>query len=364
MNARNLIHAMAVVLYAATALCSQAQTVLTSGLHSPRAGDRLLKHEAVLPSVGPQGKDVVWDFSGIDVSDDAQTTMYYVTGTDTLQAADGRNATCLVLVGNSLGIASVENRLLKLSFTSPVLEMPYPLAYGDSVSSSFRGMGVYCDNRRLSVEGTSAVKADAAGCLLLPGGLRLDSVLRIAVERRAVVRMSVDTTRLDSLEGRTVVESRHIWYAPGYRYPLLEAVTLTTYRGRKAVASRSYALITPPDGIDAPSDMGNEAIRRRAAADASAGGNGETPPTDVITGRSVAVNGSTVTVDYALSRTVDVSLLVADVSGVVHKSMSLRGESAGPHTADIHCGSLRPGEYILYIKADDCTTADKFSLKP
>ena len=95
MNARNLIHAMAVVLYAATALCSQAQTVLTSGLHSPRAGDRLLKHEAVLPSVGPQGKDVVWDFSGIDVSDDAQTTMYYVTGTDTLQAADGRNATSL-----------------------------------------------------------------------------------------------------------------------------------------------------------------------------------------------------------------------------------------------------------------------------
>lgn len=89
--------------------------------------------------------------------------------------------------------------------------------------------------------GTYKTKADALGKLVLPQGDTLRNVIRLHTERHVgTIIVPIDTMQyripaftVDSIvrhlapDTAKVREDEYRWYAEGYRYPILEAKTLS-----------------------------------------------------------------------------------------------------------------------------------------
>lgn len=318
--------------------CVQAQVALDSLHHAYRAGDAIIKQPVSYPLPGIRGEGLTWDFSRLPAAgNDYLLQYFYRHPGDTLTVGREHDTRYLYRVSEEgIRLHGYANRRVEMSFEDSEPILPFPLHYGDTLSSPFSGSGRYFSEHPLTASGRTAIAADATGRLITPGKDTLDHTLRVSR-----IRYYDD---IGSPEGVMRLET-YSWYAPGYRYPIMEGIRSLVIRYGEEKESFALGFYFPPAGIEALSDdPHNTAVR-----DSLNSGRG------IIL--SCAIHPNPVDTEcllrFELSEAATVRILLSDMMGNTLQTVesSIRLE-AGVHEKRIPVYALTRGHYALSVHAD------------
>ena len=341
-----------------------------------RSCDVLEKKQVTVKGFDLNNKRGVWSLEDAKLSE-STFNAEYSTETDTLMAVERGDRTYYSQDRSTISIIGSENFMERMSYDMPETWLQFPMQVGDSVCGYFNGSGPYCERFFMRRYGTYKTKADAAGTLVLPKGDSLHHVLRLHTERYVgTITVPIDTMEkkipaftVDSIirhlapDTAKVREDIYRWYAKGYRYPVLEAKTVS-YCGKELVEEIYYC--SPEMQQELAFDEGNRTIRKRTAAD----GHGTRLSSDDQLGRKDNKTGlayhlsrdegsQTVTINYSSEQPVKVTVLLTNTQGYVYR----RVEQTDGSAITLSYSGLPRSQYILHINADNEQFAEKFNVK-
>lgn len=364
----------------AVCLTINAQQICQSN-NRYRGNDVLEKKQVTMNGFSLGNIKGEWNLEEAKLSEETYNAEY-TTGTDTLMALERNNRTYYSQDRGAVSIIGSENFMELMSYDMPETWLQFPMQVGDSVAGYFNASGPYCERFFMRRYGTYKTKADALGKLVLPQGDTLRNVIRLHTERYVgTIIVPIDTMQyripaftVDSIvrhlapDTAKVREDEYRWYAEGYRYPILEAKTLS-YCDTMLTAEMYYC--APDMQRDLPLDEENEAIRARLAEEeqarlwgtdsnelANSRGNDSGFRYDI----SQDDGSGQISINYAAGHDVRVVALVANSQGYVYK----RAEQycpAGSGHIPLDCTGLRKGQYIIYINANGEKYAEKVNFK-
>lgn len=164
--------------------------------------------------------------------------------------------------------------------------------------------------------------------------------------------ITVDTARMKTVASR--------YYAPGYRYPILETTEIGPDDGNVFAPYLSTAFYAAPDEQEKLArDTENIALRMMAHDENENNG-------DITSGFNYTLtqlaDSRLLTVDYNLETSATLRLLVCDAKGIVYSQVTQQAEK-GTGSISIGYGGLPHGQYILYIEVMGERFAEKFAAK-
>ena len=377
----------------------EAQT--TSEANSYRRGDKVKRQQVTYMPLEENGQHAVWDLSGMEVMNN--TIMRFLGE----EADCSQQVVCIVqsrrmpytLCGDSLLIDGYEDYTTRMNYDLKEAWLQFPMYYGQSLSGFLSGRGFYCDKVFVRELGSYTTKADATGMFILPDGDTLRHVLRLTTERIvSTVMQPLDSVRSnhgdsiiidspDSIAARLICDGQRLlyvirrWYAAGYRYPILEDVSVCRAEDRAKVPLQAMAYYYPPEAQEQlPTDDVNIRIREAIARGeynsenegANRGaGNGFDSNDDKknpFSHYQIQQNeeNKTITVSYGLTGTHTVSFMISNTSGIVYRSMSQTNNAGNGYTATLSYSGVSRGQYVLSIGVDGNTTSSanvKFVIK-
>ena len=344
--------------------------------------DVLEKKQVTVKGFDLNSKKCVWSLEDAELSEGTYKAEYS-TETDTLVAVERGDRTYYSQDRNTVDIIGSENFMELISYDMPERWLQFPMQVGDSVCGFFNGSGPYCERFFIRRYGTYKTKADAAGTLVLPKGDSLRNVIRLHTERYVgTITVPIDTMEkkipaftVDSIirhlapDTAKVREDIYRWYAEGYRYPILEAKSLS-FCDSLLTEEMYYC---PPDMQRTLAyDEDNKQIRTRLAEEERARWLASSPDEDS-NPKSRGKNGFTynltqddnsdqVTINYSTDHVTKMTALVTNALGYVYRRTD-QSCAVGNGQATIDCSGLRRGQYILYINVDGEQYAEKVNLK-
>ena len=360
------------------------------GSYSYRIGEKVEKQTVEYAAEMEAAEDTVWDLQDMKELDCTHRVAYTeVYQKDRLIAGyeDGTNH-YYEQTGDSLLLWGLENNLTKTEYDRPVMTLHTPLSYGSRHSGLFHGRESYCEKVFSRVFGTWQLTVDGTGMMILPEGDTLRHVSRVHLQEVTVTRhyphimtgkdlkaytdsiavFTDDSIRACLLDSTATVTDTYRWYAPGYRYPVLETVTKTWPRHKTL---RDAAYYCPPSEQELLADEENEQIRnslllargRQGLGEGRNGGSDTDTPPSPLSRCDVTVNGSMVTVTYDLTEDATVTGIVSTVSGMLLRQQSRHSDAGTGFQMDIDCGGLRHGQYVLYMNTNGHITSHTVTLK-
>lgn len=349
---------------------------LTRALNLPRPDDDLTKYPISMSNPGKSGKDVLWDISQMKVARKKILQRYtlYPDSASCLVSTEQGTRYYDCMHGDSLLLGGYENNQSKVTFDRPEATLLFPMQYGDSTAGYFHGRGTYCDRLRIRSFGTYTLKADAKGRLVLPDGDTLRNVIRLhAVKLISCIYYPMDSTaqfrksfssdsiRLYQLRDTSIIRSdEYRWYVHGYRYPVLE------YRSARANGhpgqATALAFYSPPTDQEALAlDDGNIKARDNDKEKERNGTDNGQNGSDFHYQMTQNSAEGYVNIHYEADRQTDVTAILADTRGIVYKTLSQHGQTSGD--ISLSYNGLMTGQYIIYIKINGKTYAEKFNVK-
>ena len=359
MRQRNLLLTMS----AAVCLCTQAQqqSSLTHEGNGLLKGD-FVRHRIEYFDAGQGGENMLWEYP-IVYQDNHETTVN--VDADILgiyRITDGNHADFFIERPDSQKVTlfqcSEENPLSRTEYTDPLLRIQYPFEYGDSIFKPFRGNGVYSGDHHFLKRGATVVMGDATGSLIVNEEDTLHNVLRVYTLKSYSVCMDLKAEALDTAQLRQVIEGRYEWYARGYRYPILETVTSTSYHNMDALGTTRRAWCCLPSEQLALNDSVNREIQRN---DSIARILAEQAEKDIIH-YTTTVNNGVVTLNYDLDASAHIITLVADAFGMTYRRAEWIQSEGTDYIRQLDCNGLRRVTYILYINVNGRIYSEKVSL--
>jgi hypothetical protein len=161
----------------------------------------------------------------------------------------------------------------------------------------------------------------------------------------------------DTVPVRTV---HYRWYAEGYRYPVLE--TIAMMEKDSECPQLTAALYYPPEeqlrlALDEENNIARAELQERTGTNI-----GDAGTKNLNYQLSHQDYDHRLTVNYVLSETVKLKLLLCNIQGVVCQSAEQQGE-VGMNSFTLDYGQLRPGQYLLYILADQESYIEKLRIR-
>lgn len=361
---------------------THGQATLTRAANAYMGTGRLMMQQ--VGCVDSQNDSLCWDFSKMETII-PKYTVWHVDKSDSLGQMTAvmergtRHTYCQQ--GDSLLVNGYRSRLSEVSYDEQEVFFLLPMALGDSIQGFFHGRGTYGDKVALRQYGRYKTKATGVGTLLLPDSVSMDNVLRLHTERVVsckqypiTLRDSLPPYTADSVRASLLTDTAvyivHTdrWYAPGYRYPIVEKRMISDGHGSKEIVQTLYY----PAGnqaADNPDDGANAAIRAQMAdryKQKNANLNNGTGPDDTtifLENVRTSTSGSTVSVSYDFLKDATVTALVCNVSGIVCRQQSRTGRAGESCQMTIRCDGLRKGQYVLYLNASGQVTSHTVTLK-
>ena len=258
----------------------------------------------------------------------------------------------------------------------PVTALMFPMNYGDSLKGYLHGTGIYCDRQRVRSFGTWSLKADARGELILPSLDTLRHVIRLHLQQcisnryypldsmnKVLPAFNTDSILYYQLaDTAMMVSDCYLWFAPGYRYPVLE------YRSAfmKAIPSQklSAAYYCSPHVQEALAwDPENIKIRNEYYKNTNKDEN--TAKRNDFARNNFQYNfyqnaaAKEIHIDFMSEVPCRVKVLLAGTTGIVYRTAEDDGKASGQIVLDY--GNLQTGQYVVYIKTSNATYIEKFN---
>lgn len=352
-----------------------SQFSLESSSTLPRANDTIVKQCVEYRDPGRSGANVLWDFSELELLDDAYTISYGQIG-DSLTGTEHRTTYYYGVSGDSLFFHGYEKNTTWMKYVRPELLLKYPVHYGDSLQSYYQGLGKYCTDLSLDVMGTTDVKADAYGFMVLPSGDTLRHVLRVrSFKRMAEGSDILDLRRfersllspllpIDSIDCRLSNDTAILeietfrWYALGYRYPVFETVRGVTVKNKESKEFFAFSFFySPQEHAYLSDDMVNlallsvEEVRSRVEKKSvSYDGNENSLGRDILNYNVYwETSDETVRLDYRLSGDAEVAVYLYGMQGRTLVVCPVKNYPDGFYSQEFDFLEMDSGQYLLLM---------------
>lgn len=334
-----------------------AQHVLLLESNSMRPGDSfaLINIEKLRP--GNEGVEQVWDFSDTGTTGDIQSVQVLSDSCGSLIRIGIGQKNVFCWQGDALWKTYYEDDLKNIRFDEPILEMLFPLQYGDSLTASFAGTGKYCGDHNMKITGKRFIEADAEGIILSEEMDTLTNVLRVHTQTVMSYTLDIDSLALDTAMTGMEFEEKYDWYIRGMRYPVYTSQRVTCYTGNTQVFSycENYKLMSDYLSFE---DEANDSIQAVDSLFATPKIQAEKE----VIHYQVSVENGVVHVDYTLDEDANVTGVVANVMGVRYFTQRQRGASGKQMTMDFNCNSLPHGTYTLYLNVNGMVNSSTITI--
>ena len=190
---------------------------------------------------------MVWDFSGKLGSKGSSQVMFMKDSTGVVSVFEPGRISYYRTTPDTLILLGCESPLEKREYAVRKTIKKFPLEYSDSISDSFRCEGMYCGDHPFREVGTTAVKVDACGSIVLAENDTVRNVRRVHTIDTYSVCMDIDFAALDTARLTQVIDDRYEWYLPESQYPIFEDVTSTSYFNMEAIGTTKYACCNLPE---------------------------------------------------------------------------------------------------------------------
>lgn len=346
---------------------ANAQNTLSLAANLMQPGDSVTKERVEYVYSGEGGENAVWDFSNLD----PENTYYikYDTISDSqLVGYDMQKTYNYRFTNDSLLMTGYESPLLSVEYQQPLLIQSFPLKFGQTYSADYQGEGRYCGTHFERDFGSVKITADAIGTLILSEKDTLPNTLRVYTINTEAIRLNRDSCRNDSDNMKLVITEQYQWYAHGYRYPVFETMTSSSYNNTEHVATQQMAYRCLPEIQMELNDSISDRIRQEArfTVDRTAF-SGESSKTsqnnDAGFTYDLIVNGKTVTITYNIEHTATIRVLIVDIMGNIYQNIQQTNPEGYNYSVSIDCSSLRRGQYIAYINVNGNIYNKKFPIK-
>ena len=367
------------IVFFALLLSEAVNAQAPTGLYMPLPNCKVKKQQVSIPEELTTGQDAVWDFRDLTMSE-RKFIVKYSEWNDSIVAETERGTrfyyqstpTALLLYG-------YENNTTCVSYDHPELILNLPLEYGKKWQRFFHGTAIHGDKVFMRQFGSSSVEVDGTGVMLLPEGDTLRFVSRVHIQETAVEQHfpmistaenlramtdSISPFTEDSIRQHLVKDSLltetniYRWYAVGYRYPIMEMITV----GAKGAAPHyTFASYCAPDEQNTIDDSENEDIRKwlaqidhlnYGAISKNSSSSASIANNSLIKNVGVNVSGPVVHVCYDLTAEATVKVLLCNVQGMVLRQSSRHDSSGTGYELQLNSVGLSHGQYVLYLNVD------------
>lgn len=367
-------HIISTIIFVIISMVAKAQPCINSEANAAKVGDRYTVSQIAYTNAGRMGENVLWNMSGVKETGNSHKVRC-IGARDTAMFAVVNDKTTLVYEqhGDTLLQTGYRTRLTSATFDKPIVQLHYPVHYGDSVSGVYCGSGIYSNSIRFVECGWYGSKADSYGTLITPDGDTLRNVLRIQSHRYVINRFqsvadSLPVFTPDSIShyiqtGKYVQKvTTTQWYAEGYRYPVVTTVlTNVGIDGGNSMAAAYY--YSPASQLEFDDEV-NETIR---AEHKIYGGGSEFGIDKSASGFGYNVyaydDGTGIRVEYTLQRTATVSATVATVGGLSLYSQPQRIQPANVYSFDVKADGIGKSAILLNLVVDGKSYQEKILLK-
>lgn len=328
-----------------------------SGLE-PASADSLLKSRIRYFSPGSGGRNKVWDFSRKLESRGSSRILFVKDSTGVVSFIEPGKNSYYYITPDKLVLIGSESPLEKREYVREKVSKKFPLEYGDSVSMPFRCEGMYCGDHPFREAGTTTVKVDAVGSIVLAENDTVRNVLRVHTIDSYSICMDIDRDALDTARLTQAIDERYEWYLPESHYPVIEDVTSITYHYMEAIGTTRYAYCNLPENLTAsyitPEDEGE--------MDEQEGFSEEDELIPDIIHYNIETRGKVIHMSYDLYEDATITTIVANHFGFLSLYNQWTQAAGQGHSAQIDCNGLRPGIYILYINVNGKVYSEKVTL--
>ena len=324
----------------------------------PASADSLVKSRIRYFSPGMGGRDRVWDFSGKLRSKGSSQVMFMKDSTGVVSFIEPGRIGYYLTTPDTLVLLGSESPLEKRDYAVNKVSKKFPLEYGDSICMPFRCEGMYCGDHPFREVGTTTVKVDADGSIVLAENDTVRNVLRVHTIDSYAVCMGLDSAALDTARLTQVIDERYEWYLPDSQYPIIENVTSTTFFNMEAIGTTRYAYCNLPEGEAAcyvtPDDDDG--------TDVQDGFSEEGQPIPDIIHYGIETQGNVIHMSYDLDEDATITTIVANHMGMVYISRQWTQAAGQGYSMQIDCNGLHSGMYILYINVNGKVYSEKVTL--
>ena len=322
------------------------------------SSDSLQKSKIRYFSPGKGGKDRVWDFSRKLGSKESSQVMFYKDSTGVVSVVEQGKILYYRTTPDSLILFASESSLEKRDYARKKFSKRFPLQYNDSITKRFRCEGVYCGNHPFREVGTTTVKVDANGSIVLAENDTVKNVRRVHTIDSYSICMDIDSAALDTAKLTQVIDERYEWYLPESQYPIIEDVTSTTYLNMNAIGTAKYAYCNlPEDQVAYYITQEDE-----DATDETDNSFDEVQDEPDIIHYNVSNNGGVINITYDLDAEATISTLVASHMGMTYRQRTWNQQAGQGYSMQIDCNGLRHGTYILYLNVNGKIYSEKVTL--
>ena len=313
-----------------------SQTKLKNYHHTFKPGDEHHFFITNKASEGRAGKDVVWDFSGIEKKGELKSHMYLTSEVDQVGKIPRANIVLeeygthfyFRMAGNSMvqyGTITKNGTVIK--YDKPFVKMVYPFEYGQSKEGEFSGE-ILTSQTNKKFTGKYAIQVDGYGKLILPGNIEIEDVVRLKTVKEKTYENSKHTSSVISYK----------WYCEDLRYPLLTVIKAGTPDKVNTIKTAYYADAKSLVASEREEKENNEGF-------ASLEGDVNAYPNPF---------SEAFQLDYTLSNKGDVEIIIFDNSGRKVKEIQWKDQPAGNYTKTIQADGNRfsDGLYHIAIRSD------------
>lgn len=310
-------------------------------------------------SAGKGGKNCVWDFSEKLRSKESSQVKFIKDSTGMISVMEPGKFSYYRTTPDTLILFGSESPLEKRDYTEQKVSKKFPLQFGDSIIMPFRCEGVYCGNHPFREVGTTKIKVDGIGSIVLAENDTVRNVQRVHTIDSYAICMDIDSAALDTAKLTQVIDERYEWYLPDSQYPIFEAVTSTTYLNMKALGTTQYAYCNLPEGKASYYITPEDEDETGSGQDGSSDEEQHTP--DIIH-YQIETHGKVINITYDLDEEATIATIIANHMGMLCMSRQWTQTAGQGYSAQIDCSSLRSGMYILYINVNGKAYSEKVTL--
>lgn len=324
----------------------------------PASADSLQKNSIRYFSPGKGGRDRLWDFSKKLGSTKSSQVMFMTDSTGVVSVTVPGKISYYRTTPDTLILLGSESPLEKREYVREKISKKFPLEYGDSISMAFGCEGMYCGDHPFREAGTTTIKVDADGSIVLAENETIRNVQRVHTIDAYTICMDIDSAALDTARLTQVIDERYEWYLPDSQYPIFEAVTSTTYFNMDAIGTTKYAYCNLPEDQTAYYITSEE----EDETDEQEGFSDEGQQASDIIHYQIEIQGKVVQMTYDLDEEATITTIVANRMGMICVSRQWTQKAGQGHSMQIDCNGLRSGIYILYINVNGKIYSEKVTV--
>ena len=303
--------------------------------------------------------------------DISQSIMPAPDSSSQMMSIERRKRQYFNITNKGMELLGEEDALHKCTFNNAEKWLPFPLHEKDSVCGTFSGIGIYCHKipyRKFGVYNTKVVGTD---CIVSTNGDTLNHVHRVQTSRRYLIQhLSSSATSIEALPPYTpdsiskllntaekfVTEEQYRWFLDGYRYPIIEHITIRNYDGK---INTTYTYYTPTEEQSQLEDDENETWRKELQEQQK---EKTTKAQELCYKLTHDASSSSVTIKYNLPQPARLSFILSDTKGIIYKRIE-EDSDMGENSVSINYSALPYGQCILYIYYKGKEFTEKFNHK-